>query len=122
MRFHAGLLVFLVAACGNAFSSPKEPLPGESVPVSSDASAESWFLDSDLSVHIQLTAWAKRAGWRLAWNSDKSWMVAAPAEFRGPFDLALQQVITQLYAEGKGIKVDVWPSNRYAEVTNANAY
>lgn len=81
---------------------------------------QTWTLNADDPIHVQLQDWAKQSGWRLEWKLKRSWVTPAPAKFTGTFDQAVDQVITGLYAEGKPVHLALWAGNKYAEVTNVD--
>lgn len=78
----------------------------------------SWTFGTDKAIHVQLQEWARLAGWRLEWRLEKSWMVPAPTEFHGTYDQMLEQVVGQLYAEGKPVRLVLFEGNHYAEIVS----
>lgn len=77
-----------------------------------------WTFGTEKAIHVQLQEWARLAGWRLDWRLEKSWMVPAPTDFHGTFDQMLEQVVDQLYAEGKPIKLVMFEGNHFAEIVS----
>jgi hypothetical protein len=81
--------------------------------------AESWVLHANRPISAQVAEWAKRAGWTLTWQFEKSWRPPADATFTGSFEKALEEVIAGLFLEGKPVHLRIWDGNRVAEVVQS---
>jgi hypothetical protein len=79
-------------------------------------SERTWRLAAGAMIHEQLKRWARDAGWRLIWGLDTSWVVPADTVYRGTFDQAVADVIKDLYAQGKPVRLILWEKNHVAEV------
>lgn len=93
-----------------AASKPAAPaLPAAAQP-------PTWTLEPGMPLHLQLRAWAEKAGWQLEWKVPRSWLVPARTAFAGRFDEALEQVVMSLTNEGKPVQLNIWEGNHVAEV------
>lgn len=89
--------------------------------VVSGAKTATWKLVPDKPLHEQLEQWAYQSGWTFRWNVKKSWIVPAAAEFPGPFDRALEDVVRSLYRQGHPLVLKLWEGNHVAEIVEADA-
>lgn len=78
--------------------------------------ANTWTLEAGIPLHIQLRAWAEKAGWELEWKVPRSWVVPARTEFVGTFDEALEKVVVSLTNEGKPLQLNIWEGNHVAQI------
>jgi len=69
-----------------------------------------------MPLHVQLRAWAEKAGWELEWKVPRSWIVPARTEFVGRFDEALEKVVVSLTNEGKPLQLNIWEGNHVAQI------
>lgn len=58
---------------------------GESSAFSGDDAVEDWLAEEGSTLKGLLSDWCERAGWRLVWNSNRNYTLAAGAMFRGRF-------------------------------------
>lgn len=82
-------------------------------------SAQTWVLKAGLPIHVQLAEWAKQSGWDFSWKVDKGYVPPQDATFGGSFDVALEEVVRGLFAEGAPIHLKLWEGNKVAEVVRS---
>ncbi|NEX63370.1 TcpQ domain-containing protein [Noviherbaspirillum galbum] len=76
----------------------------------------SWTLRAGRSIRPQITDWAKQANWKLEWNLSRDWVVPSDVTYTGSFDVALEALVNQLYAQGKALRLNLWEGNHVAEI------
>jgi len=79
-----------------------------------------WKLNEGIPIHVQLSDWARQAGWSFSWRPERTWVVPADASFYGSFEQAITAVIQTLFDQGKGVRLVLWEGNKFAEVTDVN--
>ena len=98
------MLLFLLAA---ATASASPPLPtamptpaaaavGATTAATPDSGMvveEDWTATADAPLSATLAGWAERAGWKLVWESDSDFRLAAGATITGDFPSAAGQLI-----------------------------
>lgn len=87
----------------------------------SGAQTVTWKLAPGKPIHEQLEQWAYQSGWTFEWKAKKSWIVPAAAEFPGPFDRALEDVVRSMYGQGHPLVLKLWEGNHVAEIIEADA-
>lgn len=70
-----------------------------------------WSLEAGQTIRQNLAAWAKKASWHVIWELSKDWVVPAPAQFRGDFPTAVEQVVTTLAKNGALIRAHISEGN-----------
>ncbi len=95
---------------------PAQPQPGTLVPTVSGK----WTLRAGREIDRELEGWAKKSGWQLNWQMQKTWKVAADAEFTGDFVTAITKVVELLYSEGRPIRMKLWEGNRVADIYSSD--
>lgn len=85
-----------------------------------------WTLNANELIQHQLQRWAQETRsterpWTFEWKVDRGWIVPAGTSFTGTFDTALEQVIRNLYEQGKPLKLVIWEENNHAEVLHVDA-
>lgn len=99
---------------------PLQPTPPRSsVPTAPiQPPAEVWTLVEGQPIREQMIAWADRAGWKIQWPHALNWNVPALTSFTGDFHTVMTTVIRTIADEGKSIRAEFHPSNRYLVVTS----
>lgn len=95
--------------------TPSRP-PASSPPV--QPPAEVWTLVEGQPIREQMIAWADRAGWKIRWPHTLNWNVPALTSFTGDFHTVMSTVVRTIADEGKSIRAEFHPSNRYLVVTS----
>lgn len=93
---------------------PRSPVP--TAPI--QPPAEVWTLVEGQPIREQMIAWADRAGWKIQWPHALNWNVPALTSFTGDFHTVMTTVIRTIADEGKSIRAEFHPSNRYLVVTS----
>lgn len=133
-RFRAIAAVAAFCAAATAaqaqFVDERSPKPAPAVAGQATANAaaataavapaeQQWVIKRGQPLHVQIEQWATKAGWQLYWRYDKAIFPPGDATFSGPFDKVLEQVVVQLFNEGKPVHLRIWEGNRVAEVTRS---
>ena len=69
----------------NAAMEASESADGEETMASGEDAVEDWLAEEGSTLKGLLTDWSERAGWRLIWDSNRNYTLAAGAMFRGRF-------------------------------------
>lgn len=72
-------------AVNEAFEDAASEGGQSSATSSGDDAVEDWLAEEGNTLKGLLTEWCERAGWRLVWNSNRNYTLAAGAMFRGRF-------------------------------------
>ena len=72
-------------AVNGAFDSAAADSEASSLASSGDDAVEDWLAEEGSTLKGLLSEWCERAGWRLVWNSNRNYTLAAGAMFRGRF-------------------------------------
>ena len=99
--------------------------PAPTAPVSSsvvDAPSISPFaLVAGQSMQSQLTAWGKRVGWVVSWNTPDDWIVPNDGAYGSDFQAAVTQVVDDARGNGADLQADIWQGNRTVVIDKTGA-
>lgn len=74
--------------------------------------ADAFSLVAGQSLQMQLAAWAKRAGWSVAWNLPDDFIVPGGRTYTSDFMASITRVVETLAANGADVRADIWTGNR----------
>lgn len=101
----ASAVFFLLAVPSAALADDAAvpvPMPVSAIPASATPSASApafpgivdiWTANEGAALSDTLASWSERAGWKLIWESDSDFRLAAGGQFEGDFQDASQRLI-----------------------------
>lgn len=95
-----------------AAQSVAAPNPQESGPAIEDV----WQASANSSLAATLSGWADRAGWKLVWESDTDFKLAAGATVSGDFETAAQKLLGSFRNTHPRLKAVIYRGNRVLRV------
>ena len=77
---------------------------------------EDWAVVADTPLSTTLHGWADRAGWKVVWESDADFRLAAAATVTGDFEMAAQKLLGSFRATQPRLKAVFYRGNRVLRI------
>jgi hypothetical protein len=79
--------------------------------------AQEWRADQNATLQATLSAWARQAGWAVAWQSDRDYKLMASASFYGDFETAAGNLLRTFAIADPPVRAMIYRGNRVIVVS-----
>lgn len=109
------MMLALVAAAAMS-AAPLPPPTTLSAAPTAQPIQEQWTVLTDASLSATLSGWAQRAGWKVVWETDDDFHLAAGANVAGDFPAAATQLIDAFSHSRPRLRAIFYNTNRVLRV------
>jgi len=77
-----------------------------------------WIIEENRDLKEVLDEWSRKAGWRLIWDSNRSYNISSTAVFKGDFKQAVTSVVNAMRRATPPLKANFYNGNRTLVITS----